>query len=104
MSVRHGVDQPDATLGAPPHRVMLVLVAVSSMNTNLAKFSEGRSSYHVLRAWATSGRLCSVACIVFFARQLERLQRLPDQRGVGGNLQQPQLCKRRILASAHPVT
>src|SRR6266516_985528 len=62
----------------PLSRTMLVLVAVSSINTNRAGLSIPCSLIQRRRARATSGRSCSAARRLFFDSYIMSLEKSPD--------------------------
>ena len=65
----------------PPLRVMLVEIAVSSMNTSRLGSSLRWLRRQRRRMAATSGRSCSAACRAFFIRQPEMAQKAEHRRG-----------------------
>ncbi len=69
----------------PRSRAILVLAAVSSMNTSLAGSSMACSRFQRRRARATSGRSCSAACRLFFEGDLVALEEAPDGGAAGPN-------------------
>src|SRR5690606_41981279 len=73
---RHRVPRADR----PRKRVMLVVTAVSSRNTNFAIFQLGCRSFQLRRACCTSSRCCSLACSVFFKAQPPLIQLVPQRR------------------------
>src|SRR5436305_949829 len=58
---------------------MLVVVPVSSMKTSWAGSSPGCSSRQRWRAAATSGRVCSEACAVFFKADAAPIEEPPNR-------------------------
>src|ERR1700694_1738833 len=73
VPVWNGPDQSFAAGAAPLSRTMLVLLAVSSMNTSRAGFSMSCAFLQCRRARATSLRCCSAACRAFFKREIMSL-------------------------------
>ena len=56
---------------------MLVAAQVSSINTSFSTSIAGCASPHARRAACTSSRSCSLACSVFFERQIPLVQLMP---------------------------
>src|SRR5665213_2470179 len=85
---------------------MLVVVQVSSMKTRDAGLSSSWCSRHATRASATSGRACSAAWSVFFARHAQSLQKAIDRRPADYNALacqlRLQLLQRRIRLGRQP--
>src|ERR1700739_1598637 len=67
----------------PWWRTILVVTAVSSMNTSRGATSLGCSAFSSARAAATSGRSCSAACRVFFEGDVVTLVEAPDRANTG---------------------
>src|SRR3984893_5351536 len=66
-------------------RTMLVLLAVSSMNTNRAGFSMSCAFLQRRRARATSRRCCSAACRAFFKGEIMSLEEPPNPSAAAGD-------------------
>lgn len=63
----------------PRWLTILVVTAVSSMNTRRGASSSDCSAFSSARATATSGRSCSAACRVFFKRDVVALVEAPHR-------------------------
>jgi hypothetical protein len=79
-------DQSFTTGQRPLSRTMLVLLAVSSMNTSRAGFSMSCAFLQRRRARATSGRCCSAACRAFFIGEIMSLGKPPDRSAAAGDV------------------
>jgi hypothetical protein len=64
---------------------MFVAVQVSSMKTRRSGSRSGWLSNQSRRCFRTSGRSCSTACPVFFARQAMALEESRERRGRSGD-------------------
>src|SRR5271167_1656012 len=64
---------------------MLVAAQVSSINTSFSTFSAGCASLQARRAACTSARSCSLACRVFFERQIPLVQLVPKSADLDRN-------------------
>jgi hypothetical protein len=64
---------------------MLVDVHVSLMNTSFSGFIRGNASTHSRRIRRTSSRSCSLACRVFFEREIPFVQLMPQGAGLNQN-------------------
>jgi hypothetical protein len=69
----------------PLNLTMLVLVAVSSMNTSRAGSSMPCFRIQRRRARATSARSCSLACRLFFDGDIMSLEKSPDRSAAARN-------------------
>ena len=69
----------------PQRRVMVVDVHVSLMNTSFSGFIRGNASTHSRRIRRTSSRSCSLACRVFFEREIPFVQLMPQGAGLNQN-------------------
>src|ERR1700737_1059664 len=69
----------------PLSRTMLVLLAVSSMNTSRAGFSIMWAFLQCRGARATSLRCCSAACRAFFKREIMSLEKPPNRSAAAGD-------------------
>src|SRR6266480_3775957 len=69
----------------PLSRTMLVLLAVSSINTSRAGFSMSCAFLQRRRARATSRRCCSAACRAFFKGEIVSLEEPPNRSAAAGD-------------------
>src|SRR5712691_2518705 len=80
-------------LGARPlSRTILVLTAVSSINTSRAGSSIPCSRIQRRRACATSARCRSTACRLFFEGDAVSIEKTPERAAAGSNPPPAQLC------------
>src|SRR5580692_3697188 len=78
----------------PLSRTMLVLTAVSSINTSRAGSSMPCSRIQSRRARATSARCRSTACRLFFKGDVVAVKKTPERTAAGFNPPLAQLCNR----------
>src|SRR5580704_16142168 len=78
----------------PLSRTMLVLTAVSSINTSWAGSSMPCSRIQRRRARATSARCRSAACRLFFKGDVVAVEKTPERAAAGFNPPLAQLCNR----------
>src|SRR5438874_12773413 len=69
----------------PRSRTMLVLTAVSSINTSRAGSNKPCARIQRRRARATSARCRSVACRLFFERDVVSIEKPPERTAAGSN-------------------
>src|SRR2546425_8042186 len=78
----------------PQSRTILVLTAVSSINTSRAGSSMPCSRIQRRRARATSARCRSAACRLFFEGDAVSVEKTPERAAAGSNPPPAQLCNR----------
>src|SRR6266852_9936886 len=78
----------------PLSRTILVLTAVSSINTSRAGSSMPCSRIQRRRARATSARCRSAACRLFFKGDVVAVEKTPERAAAGFNPPLAQLCNR----------
>src|SRR5713226_7517568 len=88
----------------PLSRTMLVLTAVSSINTSRAGSSMPCSRIQSRRARATSARCRSAACRLFFKGNAVSVEKAPERAAAGFDPPLAQLCNRLYQSQIRPFS